>query len=72
MARPPLMRDQSLPHQIVLHFTPGASVQEIGVSCNCRRIKGSTGHYPLASRPRWDDPAEFMAIYRAHLEASGG
>jgi hypothetical protein len=60
------MRDPSLPHQIVLHFTTMDGRSDyIGVSCNCQ-AKG-TGHVPLEARTVWDDPAEVLAAYRAHL-----
>jgi hypothetical protein len=61
----PLMRDPSLPHQIVLHFTTMNDRSDyIGVSCNCR-AKGS-GHVPLEARLRWD-AEDALAVYRAHL-----
>lgn len=61
----PLMRDPSLPHQIVLHFTTVDGRSDyIGVSCNCR-AKGS-GHYPLEARLQWE-AEDALAVYRAHL-----
>lgn len=69
----PLMRDPSLPHQIVLYFTSiggNGRSDYIGVSCNCRAIQGpkggGTGHEPLEIRTRWE-PEEVLAVYRAHL-----
>ena len=73
-----LMRDPSLPHQIVLHFTTvhmrsGLNCRSdyIGVSCNCRAIKGPKGgikgYEPFEVRTRWD-AADALAVYRAHLD----
>lgn len=59
----PLMRDPSLPHQIVLGTLPSES-HKIYVSCNCRRQR--TGYEPLEVRTRWD-AEDALAIYRAHL-----
>jgi hypothetical protein len=62
---PPVLRNRSLPHQIVVFFAgPGGS--QIAVSCNCRRIPGAARYEPLSIQPRWE-PQEIMAAYRAHL-----
>ena len=65
------MRDDRLPHQIRLTFTPG-KVQHVAVSCTCRATghSGAAGpsYRPLESRDRWDDPAEPMRIWRAHMD----
>jgi hypothetical protein len=64
-----LMRDPSLPHQIVIGVTPGVS-NLIYVSCNCKAIKRPRGglpfYEPLEERTRWE-PDEILAVYRAHL-----
>ena len=62
------MRDDSLPHQIVIFALSSSS--KIAVSCNCLRgIDGTRAHYsPLEVRYRWE-PGEPMAIWRAHVAA---
>lgn len=64
-----LMRDPSLPHQIVIGYLPG-SQHKIYVSCNCRLVHhpsgGSPGYEPLEVRGRWE-AADALAVYHAHL-----
>jgi len=68
----PMMRDPSLPHQIVLRFTLSPDERRsdyIGVSCNCRAVrgpKGGIGYEFFEARPHWD-AQDALAVYRAHL-----
>jgi hypothetical protein len=58
---PPLMRDPSLPHQIVLNFVQG---RFIAVSCNCRYAPGGGGGYiPIEARTLFP-AADAMAAWR--------
>jgi hypothetical protein len=63
-----MIRDPSLPHQIVIAMLPDTHL--IYVSCNCRRgtdiLGRASGHEPLESRTRWE-PGKILAVYRAHL-----
>jgi hypothetical protein len=58
------MRDETLPHQIVLFLVSC----DIAVSCNCMRgIDGTSAHCsPLEVRGKWE-AAEAMAVWRAHV-----
>ena len=62
-------RDPTLPHQIVIAYRWGTTGTGISVSCNCRRVPGTAGVYePFEVRERWE-PADALAVYRAHLPA---
>ena len=62
-----VMRDPTLPHQIVISYQWGVTGTGIAVSCNCRRVTGTAGVYtPFEVRERWE-PADLLAVYRAHL-----
>jgi hypothetical protein len=64
-----VMRDPTLPHQIVIGYRWGTTGTGISVSCNCRRVPGTGGVYaPLEVRERWE-PDEILAVYGAHLPA---
>ena len=64
-----VMRDPTLPHQIVIGYQWALTGTGISVSCNCRRWQGTGGVYePLEVRERWE-PGELLAVYGAHLPA---
>ncbi len=60
---PPVMRDPSLPHQIILGWIYGET-RQMYVSCNCIQ-------FPLAIRTRWAD-GEPQAIWQAHMAEVAG
>jgi len=67
------MRDDTLPHQIRLFFwrPPQGGTDRIAVSCTCQAIPGThnaagPAYVPFAARERWDDPADYWAIWKRH------
>jgi hypothetical protein len=67
LRRPPAprvtMRDDSLPHQIVIFLAEN----DLAVSCNCMRRNGRHAT-PFAARTRWE-PHEPIALWRAHMRS---
>ena len=60
------LRDETLPHQIVI-LTVFPS-NKISVSCNClatRNKNGTLTHEPLGIRSQWE-PGEAIALWRGH------
>lgn len=68
LRRPPAprvtMRDDSLPHQIVIFLAEN----NLAVSCNCMRRPGGRHAAPFAARTRWE-PREPIALWRAHMRS---
>ena len=68
------MRDDAAAHQIRIttcRKPDGTGSDQIAVSCTCRAIPGThnaggPSYEPLAARDRWDDPADYWAIWRQH------
>ena len=66
----PLMRDPSLPHQIVLERPKSGA--GVAVSCNCRWHPGRGGGWyePLEVRARWA-AGEALRVWREHMAGVG-
>jgi hypothetical protein len=67
-----VIRDPSLPHQIVLNFA-GATGQ-IYVSCNCLGVRAGTGQVarwtPIETRRCWD-AGDAITVYRRWHQERG-
>jgi hypothetical protein len=60
-----VMRDPTLPHQIVVGVQWQLGGTRLYVSCNCKRIAGEA-YEPLDVRDLYE-PGDALAVWRAHM-----